>query len=262
MDADSRAEASVPGWAQRLVVANRAGWRWMVLAALGVAVAVAIYDVVTDWEVPFSPLAGVVAVVLIVFVLATCIAVLVLSGYERRTLASGGDSLKVVGAAARGVRWSSLFAIGISVVLFANCSAGMSSGDTAHGANANPSQFWSLAALVVLPLLPLLLAIVLPAGLATAAHVLAGKGRLHEARRIASLGLWSAGVVGVVAVVTTGVALFGGVSECFYVSTASACAAGVGGLMNPTAIASLIVIVPYLVLVKRALSVASSGSDG
>jgi hypothetical protein len=259
MDTDSRAEPPVPGWAQRLVVANRAGWRWMVLVALGVGVAVAVYDVVTDWEVPFSPLAGVVAVVLIVFVLATGIAVLVLSGYERRTLSSDGDSLKVVGAAARGVRWSSIFAIGISVVLFANCSAGMSSGDTAHGASANPSQFWSLAALVVLPLL---LAIALPAGLATAAHVLAGKGRLREARRIASLGFWSVGVLGGVAVATTGIALFGGVSECSYVSTASACAAGVGGLMNPTAIASLIVIVPYLVLMKRALSVASSGPDG
>lgn len=258
MDADSRTEASVPGWAQRLVVANRAGWRWMVLAALGVAVAVALYDVVTDWEVPFSPLATFVAIVLIVFALATCIAVLVLSRYERRTLAGDGHSLKVVGAAARGVRWTSLFAIGVSVVLFANCSAGMSSGDTAHGANANPAQFWSLAALVVLPLL---LAIALPAGLATAAHVLAGTGRLHEARRLASLGLWSAGVVGVVAVATTGVALFGGVSECFYVSTASACAAGVGGLMNPAAVASLIVTVPYLMLLRRALSVASPGPD-
>jgi hypothetical protein len=259
MDADSRAKASVPGWAQRLVVANRAGWRWMVLAALGAAVAVAIYDVVTDWEIPSSPLASVVAIVLVVFVLATCIAVLVLSRYELRTLAVDGDSLKAVSAAARGVRWSSLFAIGISVVLFANCSAGMSSGDTSHGANANPSQFWSLAALVVLQLV---LAIALPAGLATAAHVPAGKGRLREARRIASFGLWSAGVLGVVAVVTTGVALFGGVSECFYVSTASACAAGVGGLMNPTAIASLIVTVPYLMLLKRALSVASPGPDG
>jgi hypothetical protein len=259
MDADSRAAASVPGWAQRLVVANRAGWRWMVLAALGVAVAVAVYDVVTDWEVPFSPLAGVVAIVLVVFVLATCIAVLVLSRYERRTLAGDGDSLKVVGAAVRGVRWSSLFAIGISVALFANCSAGMSSGDSSHGASANPTQFWSLAALVVLPLL---LAIALPAVLATAAHALAGKGRLHEAKRIASLGLWSVGVVGVVAVATTGIALFGGVSECFYVSTASACAAGVGGLMNPIAIASLAVIVPYLMLMKGALSAVSSSPDG
>jgi hypothetical protein len=259
MDADSRADASVPGWAQRLVVANRAGWRWMVLAALGAAVTVALYDLVTDWEVPSSPLAAVVGIALVVFALATCIAVLVLSRSERRTLAGGTGSPEVARISARGVRWSSLFAIGISVLLFANCSAGVSSGDTSHGANANPAQFWSFAALLVLPLL---LAIALPAGLATAAHVLARKGRLREARRTASLGLWSAGVIGVVAVATTGVALFGGVSECFYNSTASACAAGLGGLMNPTAIASLIVIVPYLMLMKSALSVASPGPDG
>jgi hypothetical protein len=259
MDADSRAEASVPGWAQRLIVANRAGWRWMVLAVLGAAVTVAVYDLVTDWEVPSSPLAGVVGIALVVFALATCIAVLVLSRSERRTLARGTGSPEVARVAARGVRWTSLFAIGISVLLFANCSAGVSSGDTSHGANANPAQFWSLAALVVLPLL---LAIALPAVLATAAHVLARQGRLREARWTASLGLWSAGVIGVVAVATTGVALFGGVSECFYNSTASACAAGLGGLTNPAAIASLIVIVPYLALVKRALSALEPESPG
>jgi hypothetical protein len=259
MDTNTRAETSMPGWARRLVVANRAGWRWLVLAALGVAVTVAVYDVVAGWEVPSSPLANVVTIVLIVFALATCIAVLVLSRYELRTVAGDGDSLKVVGAAARGVRWSSLFAIGISVVLFANCSAGVSSGDSVHGANGNPAQFWSLAALVVLPLL---LALALPAGLATAAHVLGGRGRLPEARRFASLGLWSVGVIGVVAVATTAVALFGGASECFYISTASACAAGVGGLMNPADVASLLVIAPYLMLIKRALSAAPSSPEG
>jgi hypothetical protein len=69
-------------------------------------------------------------------------------------------------------------------------------------------------------------------------------------------------VIGVVAVATTGVALFGGVSVCFYNSTASACAAGLGGLVNPTAIASLIVLVPYLVLLKRALSAAEPQPSG
>jgi hypothetical protein len=253
MDANSRRGSGfrAPQWAQRLVVANRAGWRWMVLTALAAAVAVAGIDLVTGWEVPSSPLATVVAIALLVFALATCIAVLAFSVDERRTLAGDADSLKVAGAAARGVRWSSLFAIGISVLLFANCSAGVSSGNLASGATANLSQFWSLAALV---LLPLALAIALPAGLATAVHVLARKDRLREARRFASLGLWSAGVVALVALATTGIALFGGVSECFYASTASICAAGVGGLMNPTAIASLLVLVPYLALMKRVLS--------
>ncbi len=259
MDADSRAKASVPGWAQRLVVANRAGWRWMVLAALGAAVAVAVYDLITGWEVPSSPLAGVVAIALLVFTVGTCIAVLVLSRNERRALAGVADSPEVVRVAARGVRWSSLFAIGVSVLLFANCSAATTSGDLSTGAMTHPSQFWPLAALVILPLV---VAIALPAALAMAASRLAGKGRLREAKRLASLGMWSAGLLSAVALVTAGIAFFGGVSECFLASTASSCAAGVGGLMNPTAIASLIVIVPYLMLMKNALSAASSSPDG
>jgi hypothetical protein len=245
-------------WVQRLVAANRAGWRWVVLAALTAAVAVAAFDLVAGWEVPFSPLAGVVAIALLVFALATCIAVLVFSVDERRALAGDADSLKVSGAAARGVRWSSIFAIGVSVLLFANCSAGVTSGDASTGANVNPSQFWPLAALVMLPLI---IAIALPAGLATAAHMLARKGRLPEANRVASLGLWSSGVLALVALATTGIALTGGVSECFYVSTASFCAAGLGGLMNPTAIASLLVIFPYLGLMKRVLTAASVAPD-
>jgi hypothetical protein len=230
----------------------------MVLTALAAAVAVAGFDLITGWEIPSSPLAGVVAIALLVFAFATCLAVLVFSVDEQRTLGGGADSLKVAGAAARGVRWSSLFAIGISVLLFVNCSAGVTSGDSTTGATANPSQFWPLAAWVMLPLV---LAIALPAGLATAAQVLARKGRLREARRVASLGSWSAGVVALVALATTGIALIGGASECFYVSTASLCAAGLGGLMNPTAIASLLVIFPYLALMKRVLSAAPVGPD-
>jgi hypothetical protein len=226
-----------------------------VLIGLGAALAVAGYDLITGWELPSSRLAGVVALGLLVFALATSVAVLLFSGDERRTLAADADSLKVVGVAARGARWSSLFAIGISVLLFANCSAGVNSGNSTTGATANPSQFWPLAALVMLPLV---VAIAVPAGLATAADKLASKGRLRQARKVASLGLWSAALVAVVALATAGIALFGGVSECFYVSTASTCAAGVGGLVNPIAIASLLVIVPYLALLKRALSSAAA----
>jgi hypothetical protein len=260
MDENShpRSGFSTPQWVERLVKANRAGWRWLVLTALAAAVAVAGYDLINGWEVPASPLAGVVAIALLVFVFATCLAVLVFSADDRKTLAGGADSLEVAGAAARGVRWSSLFAIGISVVLFANCSAGVTSGDSSTGANANPSQFWPLAAWVMLPLI---LAIALPAGVATAAQILAGRGRLFEAMRVASLGVWSAGVVVLVAFATTGIALVGGASGCSFVSSASLCAAGLGGLVNPIAIASLLVIFPYLALVKRALSAASAATD-
>ncbi|MHB8613195.1 MAG: hypothetical protein ACYDAL_12310 [Candidatus Dormibacteraceae bacterium] len=259
MDADSRVEDTGPGWAQRLVGANRAGWRRMVLAALGVAVTVAVYDLVTGWEVPNSPLAAVVTIALLVFAVATCVAVLVFSRYETRTLAAGAGSEEVVRVAERGVRWSSVFAIGICVVLFANCSAGVTSGDRSIGASAHPSQFWPLAALVMLPLL---VAIAIPAGLAMGASRVASRGRMREAGRLASVALWSAGLVAVVALVTAGIAFFGGVSQCFLDSTSSSCAAGVAGLLNPTAIGSLLVIVPYLRLMKPTLAAASPGPDG
>ena len=41
---------------------------------MGVAAMVAVYDLMTGWEVPNSPLASVVAIVLLVFTVGTCIA--------------------------------------------------------------------------------------------------------------------------------------------------------------------------------------------
>jgi hypothetical protein len=135
----------------------------------------------------------------------------------------------------------------------------VTSGDLSTGATAHPSQFWPLAALVMLPLVA---AFAVPAVLAMGASRLANQGRLSGARRIVFTGMWSAALLAVVALVTAGIAFFGGVSQCFLGSTASTCAAGVGGLMNPTAIASLIVIFPYLTLMRTALSAASSRPDG
>src|ERR1700682_1534894 len=173
------AASPYPLWAQRLDVSRRAGWRWAVLIALGIGVAVAGYDLITGWELKSGGLALVVFIALSVFALGTCVVLLVSSDSERRISATNS-----FGLAARGVRWSSLFAIGVSVLLFANCSAAVSSGDSLSGATTNPSQFWSMATLVMLPLV---LAISIPGGLATAAQLLAGKGRLREARRVASL---------------------------------------------------------------------------
>jgi hypothetical protein len=247
-----------PPWAQRLVEANRKRWRWVVLPCLLAAVALAIYDLISGWEIPSSGLATLVAIGLLVFVLATCIALVVFAAEERRNVPVDAALGTGLGVAGRGIRWSSLFAIGLSVVLFANCSAAVTSGDSVTGAMSKPSQFWTQAGL---EMLPLVLAFVLPAGVATAVQVLFGSGRLREATRVASLGLWSAAMIAVVAVVTAVVGL-SGAAECFYVSTASACAAGVGGLMNVTAIGSLLVIVPYVVLMRRALSSAHPGPSG
>jgi hypothetical protein len=248
-----------PRWAQGLFAANRKGWRWMVLVTLAAAVVIAGYGVITGWEVPGSGLATAVAISLFVFAVATSLALLAFSRDECRNLAGDAALPEVLQVAARGVRWSSVFGIGISVLLFANCSAGVSSGDLVHGSASNPAQFWSLAAL---EMLPLWLAIALSAGLATAAQVLVRNGRLIKAKKVASLGLWSAAMIAAVALVTTVIALGGGVSECSFVSTASACAAGVGGLTNPAAIGSLLLIVPYLNLIKRSVSAAPANPDG
>jgi hypothetical protein len=248
-----------PRWARRLDVSSRAGWRSVTLTGLGAALAVAGYDLVTGWELRSTGPALVVFIGLSVFALATCIALLVSSDQERRNVARDGPFLKVLGLAARGVRWSSIFAIGLSILLFANCSASVASGDSVSGATSNPSQFWPLAALVMLPLV---LAIALPGGLATAAQVLASKGRLAEATRVASLGLWSAALIAVVAVVTTVIALSVSGSNCSFITTASACAAGLGGVMNLTAIGSLLLIVPYVAMMNRVLSAAAAESSG
>jgi hypothetical protein len=253
---DQRSASAYPFWAQRLDVSSRAGWRWALLTGLGVALAVAGYDLISGWELRGGGLALVVFIALSVFALATCVVLLVSSDRERRISAGGGPSVTVLGLAARGVRWSSLFAIGVSVLLFANCSAAVSSGNSVSGATTNPSQFWSLATLVMLPLV---LALALPGGLATAAQLLASKGRLREARWVASVGLWCAALIAMVAVATAVIALSAGVSDCSFTTTASACAAGVGGLMNLTAIGSLLLIIPYLTMMNRVLTAAAGG---
>ena len=144
-----RSASAYPSWARRLDVSSRAGWRWAVLSGLAVALAVAGYDLITGWEVRSSGLALVVFIGLSVVALALCVVLLVSSDRERRIAADGGPSVNVLGLAARGARWSSLFAIGLSVLLFANCSAAVSSGNDVSGATTNPSQFWSLATLVM-----------------------------------------------------------------------------------------------------------------
>jgi hypothetical protein len=243
-----------PRLARHLDVSNRAGWRWITLATLGVALAVAGYDLVTGWELRSTGLALVVFIGLSVFALATGITLLVSSEHERRIVTLEWPFPKACGLAAQGVRWSSMFAIGLGTLLFANCSAAVSSGNSVSGASTNLSQFWSPAALVVLPLV---LAIALTGGLATAAQLLASNGRLREATRVAALGLWSAALIALAAVVATVIALTVAGSTCTFVTTASACAAGVGGLMNPpAAIGSLLLVVPYLVMLHRVLSLA------
>ena len=61
-------------------------------------------------------------------------------------MAHSSDAL--LARASRGVRWGSLFAIGLCLLLFANCTGNVTSSPTAQVSNAiqDPTRFWTLTA--------------------------------------------------------------------------------------------------------------------
>jgi hypothetical protein len=224
---------------------------WAVVALVGLIVAV--YDLATGWTLHAGGLGAVVifglfgaGVALGVFELAAGI------GDRKRISAHADGPRTVLAQAARGVRWSSLFAVALSVVLFANCAGGASTTGPvvqASGPQVDPSNFWPLTAWVMLPLL---LALIIPAALATAAQRLS-EARPEFALRLAQLSIMSMGLLVFAAVATTAVGFFLGVSECDVGTSAGACAAGASSLMNLFALGSLGLFLPYLGMVSSAL---------
>jgi hypothetical protein len=225
------------------------------LTGLVAAIAVAVIDLLTGWESRLFSLAWVAFIGLFLFAVALWITWMIAGSRDRRwILAGGGDALNVLRLAARSTRWSSVFAAGVSVLLFANCSVGISSSSSPgapENALTDPAGYLAIAALVVLPLL---IALAVPGGLATAAYVLASRGRLRGASKAASLAIWSAGAAAIVAFVTTGLSFFVGVAQCDVGPSIGGCAAGAGGLLNLLAISSLAFFVPYIALMNRVLS--------
>lgn len=223
------------------------------LTGLVAAIALAGFDLLTGWETHGFPLAWVAFIGLLLFAIALWITwVIAGSRDRRRILAGGGNALNVLKLAARGTRWSSAFAAGVSVLLFANCSAGISTGTSApESAMADPAGYLTIAALVMFPLL---IALAVPGGLATAAYVLATRGEVRDAKTVATLAVWSAGAVAFVAFVTTVISFFGGVSQCDVGPSVGGCAAGAAGVLNLLAISSLAFFIPYIALMHRVLS--------
>src|SRR5712692_9717713 len=75
---------------------------------------------------------------------------------ERARVTAGSSDIETITArGARGLRWAALAAVMFSVLVFANCSGGVSSNGT-HGAMADASSYWPLAAAVLLPLIVVL----------------------------------------------------------------------------------------------------------
>ena len=119
------------------------------------AAAIAVFDLVSAWTIQGNGAALVVSLGLFVIAVTLYGALLVIGvGERRRTLASAANSVEVVGRAASSVRLSALAAIALTVLLFANCSASVSSGPPNYAGPMNDvSGFLRGSAEVLLPIL-------------------------------------------------------------------------------------------------------------
>jgi hypothetical protein len=223
---------------------------WTALVLLGLAVAAV--NLFTGWTIPAGGAALVVTLGLFGGSVALFVAMLIAGVRDRRRIvAQSSEARWVLARASRGVRWASLFAIGFCLLLFVNCSGNVASSPTAQVSNAiqDPARFWTLTAVV---LTPLLLALLMPLVLTSAAERLA-IGRPQAARRLGRLAIWSVVLVIAVALVTVVIGFFLGVSSCDVGPSAGLCAAGAGSVMNLLSIGALALLLPYLVQVTWAL---------
>lgn len=226
---------------------------WTTLMLLGLAVAVV--DLFTGWTVAFG---AVVMLGLFGGAVALFVAMLIAVIRDRRWIvAHSSDARWVLARASRGVRWGSLFAIGLCLLLFANCTGNITSSPTAQVSTAiqDPTHFWTLTAGV---LAPLLLALLMPAVLTSAAERLA-IGRPQAARRLGGLAMLSMAAIVAAALLTVVIGFFLGVSSCDGGPSIGYCAAGAGSIMNLLSVGALALLLPHLLLVSWALAEMEAG---
>ena len=224
---------------------------WTSLLFFGLAVAVV--DLFTGWTVHAGAVSIIVLVGLFGGSIALFVAMLIAVIRDRRWIvAHSSDARWVLGRAARGLRWGSLFALGFCLLLFANCTGSITSSSTSQVSNAiqDPARFWTLTAAV---LTPLVLALLMAPVLTFAAERLA-IGRPRIAGRLGLLAWWSVVVIVAAALVTVVVGFFLGISSCDVGPSAGYCAAGAGSLMNLLSIGALALLLPYLGLITWALA--------
>lgn len=186
--------------------------------------------------------------------LLTVVAVLSVFQDRREVMAAAREPTQVVARGVRGVRWSAVFAIGLSVLLYTDCSGSTVSGT--GGSMADPARFWSLAPWLIIPLA---IALAVPAVLANIARLQLAR-QLPSAGRTAALAALSTALVVLVAVITAGAGLVFGIPACYLFSTGpslspSTCAAGLGSIANIVAAAAAVALVlPYLLMIRSAIA--------
>jgi hypothetical protein len=221
---------------------------WAIAVVAGAAVAG--FDLLTGLAARSGALVFIVLLGLFFGALAGLVVGVFVAWLDRSRILAGSPAPQAaVAAAASGVRWSALLALGFAVLVFANCTGTM--GTTANGPHlvaADPAHFWPLAAWLELPLL---VALVLPALLATAAQLSSG-ARPARGHRFAQWALASIAVVAAAAVLTPPVGFFVGFSQCYLGPSAGGCAAGTGSLLNVLSLGSLGLLIPYLTVLTGA----------
>ena len=231
---------------------------WATLVLLGMAAAV--INLFTGWTVPVSPAAVVVGFGLFGGSAVLFVAMLIAVIRDRRWIAAhSSDASWVLARASQGLRWGSLFAIGFSFLLFANCSGSVTSGPSQlSGPMQDPTRFWELTGWV---LAPMLVALLIPPMLASAAERLA-TSRPPAARRLGRLATWSVATVVGAVLLTVVIGLFVGINACLASpahASAGYCAAGAGSLTNVLSLGALALFLPYLGLVNWALAQIEAG---
>ncbi len=207
-------------------------------AVLFVGAVVAVDNLLTGRLISPEAWAAVVAFGLFGGALLVLGAAIVAAWRERaRVTAGSADPETIRAAGARGLRWAALAAVMFSVLVFANCSGGVSTGphNGNHGAIFDASSYFPLAAAILLPLVGVL---ALPGLLATMARRRAGKWGTAAVLAIAA--------IVVVVPVTMAVAFYAGISACYLSTSVGACAAGAGGVGNLFSLASIALLLPYV----------------
>jgi hypothetical protein len=225
------------------------------------AAAIAVFDLVSAWTIQMGAAALVVSLGLFVIAVALYGALLVIGvGERRQILASAASSVEIIGRAARSVRWSALAAIALSVLLFANCSASVSSGPPRYSGPMDDVSGFLIGSAEVF--LPVILVIALVAVVATIAHGNATRQDWSSAHKAAQAAIWSLVAIAIVAAATVPVGFIFLASQCFFGTSSGACSAGAASFTNVFLAGAFALLLPYILMMIRAVRSAAPRAQG
>jgi hypothetical protein len=98
--------------------------------------------------------------------------------------------------------------------------------------------------------------------LASAAEVYARRRQWRSAHMAAQAAIWSVVAIAIIAVVTVPVGFVFLTSQCFFASSQGACSAGAASFTNVFLAGTFALLLPYILLMMRALQSAPAPGSG